>query len=143
MTTVDVRWRAASRLGLAGGGLLAVLLFVGVGAVYGGVGLAVNGMGMPQEWLERLPVDSWLWPGVALLLTVALPQLGTAWLVWRRDARAALAGVAAGLALVLWIGVQVLLLQRYFFLQPVMAGLGVLEAVLALLWVRSGPRRDR
>jgi uncharacterized membrane protein len=111
---------------------------VAANAVYGGVGLIVDGMGMPEEWLVRLSLDSWTWPGIALLATVALPQLAAAWLVWRRDRRGALAGLLAGTGLVLWIAVQILVLQRYFVLQPVVAGLGGLEVVLAALWVRGG-----
>ena len=136
MTTVDQRWEVAPRRGAAGGALLVVLLLVAANALYGGVGLVLDGLGMPVEWLERLPVDTWTWPGVALLATVAVPQLVAARFVWRRDPRAGVVGLVAGAALVLWIVVQVLLLQRYFFLQPVIAGLGVLEAVLAGWWIR-------
>jgi hypothetical protein len=32
--------------------------------------------------------------------------------------------------------VQLLVLQRYFFLQPLIAGLGVAEILLALAWRR-------
>jgi hypothetical protein len=109
--------------------------------VYGGVALGVNGMGMPQAWLERLPVDSWTWPGVALVVTVALPQLAAAWLVWKRDPRSGVVGMAVGAALVAWIVVQVLVLQRYFFLQPVILGAGIAEMALALWWVRRSHRR--
>lgn len=136
MTTVDQRWEVAPRRGASGGALLVVLLLVAANAVYGGIGLVLDGMGMPLEWLERLPVDTWTWPGVALLATVALPQLVAAWFVVRRDPRAGVVGLVVGAALVLWIVVQVLLLQRYFFLQPVIAGLGVLEMVLAGWWIR-------
>ena len=137
MTTVTARRPATrTRRGWAGTGLLVVLLLVTANAVYGGVGLVVDGLGMPSEWLDRLPVDTWTWPGVALLVTVALPQLGTAWLVWRCDRRAPVAGMLAGAALVLWIAVQLALLQRYFFLQPVIAGLGVVEVLLAWAWWR-------
>ena len=136
MTTMDQRWEVAPRRGAAGGALLVVLVLVAANAVYGGIGLVLDGMGMPLEWLDRLPVDSWTWPGVALLATVALPQLVAAWYVGRRDPRAGVVGLVAGAALVLWIVVQVLLLQRYFFLQPVIAGLGVLEMVLAGWWIR-------
>ena len=45
-------------------------------------------------------------------------------------------GLVAGAALVLWIVVQLLALQHYFFLQPVIAGFGVLEMLLAWAWIR-------
>ena len=41
----------------------------------------------------------------------------------------------------LWILVQLALLQRYFFLQPLVAAIGLAELGVALLWVRrSTPR---
>ncbi len=118
--------------------LLAVLLLVAANAVYGGLGLIADGMGMPDDWLERTPFDTWTWPGVALLATVALPQLVVAGLVAAGHRWAAAAGVLAGAALVLWIVVQVLVLRRYFFLQPVIAGFGVVEMALAWAWLRGG-----
>jgi hypothetical protein len=135
MTTVPQRWDVTPRRGWAGGALLVVLVLVAVNAVYGGVGLVVNGMGMPSEWLDRLPVDTWTWPGVALVLTVAVPQLVAAWFVWRKDPRAGVVGLVVGAALVLWIVVQLLVLQRYFFLQPVIAAFGVLEMALSWGWI--------
>lgn len=136
MTTLPPRWDVAPRRGWSGGVLLAVLLLVAANALYGGIGLVVNGLGMPDEWLTRLPVDTWTLPGIALLLTVAVPQLVAAWFVWRRDPRAGVVGLVAGAALVLWITVQLLVLQRYFFLQPVIAVFGLLEMALAWWWVR-------
>ena len=130
------RWKVGRSKGWEGATLLGLLLFVGAGAVYGGIGLMVDGMGMPLEWLDRLPVDSWTWPGVALLVTVALPQLAAAWLVWRHDRRAGAVGVLVGAALVLWIVVQVALLPRYFFLQPVIAGIGLAELGVSVAWIR-------
>jgi hypothetical protein len=124
------------RRGWAGWGLFGMLCLVGVNAVYGGIGLIVNGMGMPDDWLERTPFDSWLLPGIALLVTVALPQFAAAWVVARRDPRAPLIGVLVGAALVLWILVQLAVLRRYFFLQPVIAGFGAAEVLLGLAWRR-------
>ena len=140
-TTPAGRWEVSRTRGWEGTTLLGLLLFVGAAAVYGGIGLMVDGMGMPLAWLDRLPVDTWTWPGVALLATVALPQLLGAWLVWRRDPRAGAVGALVGAALVLWILVQLALLQRYFFLQPLVAAIGLAELGVALLWVRrSMPR---
>jgi hypothetical protein len=48
----------------------------------------------------------------------------------------------AGLILVGWIMVQVLVLQRFFFLQPVIAVLGLAETGLAWLWQRTEGRRS-
>ena len=48
------------------------------------------------------------------------------------------AGYLAGLLLVAWIAVQLLILRRYFFLQPVIAGIGAVEILLAWRWQRSG-----
>ena len=117
--------------------LAGLLFFVAVAAVFGGVGLIRNGMGMPAEWASRLPSGSWTLGGIALLVGVAVPQLAAGWLVASADQRAAIAALAAGLALVVWIAVQLLVLRRYFFLQPVIVGLGVAEAGLAWWWARS------
>ena len=116
--------------------LVAVLVLVAVNAGYGGVGLMVNGMGMPDDWLARTPFATWTWPGVALLVTVAVPQLVAAGLALASHRLAPLAGLVVGAGLVMWIVVQVLVLRRYFFLQPVIAGLGVVEMVIALGWRR-------
>ena len=124
--------RGWQRLVLAG-----LLFFVAVAATFGGVGLIRNGMGMPAEWADRLPAESWALACVALLIGVALPQLAAGWLVTSADRRAAIAALAAGVALVAWIVVQLLVLRRYFFLQPVIVGLGAAEAGLAWWWTRS------
>ena len=54
--------------------LIALEVLVAVNAIYGGIGLMRNGMGMPDDWLERTPFTSWLWPGVFLLLVIAVPM---------------------------------------------------------------------
>jgi hypothetical protein len=64
---------------------------------------------MPADWLSDLPWRSWELAGLALLLSVALPQLLAAWLVVR----------------------------RYFFLQPAIAGCGLLEMLLAWVMARA------
>ena len=47
------------------------------------------------------------------------------------------ASYLAGAGLVLWIAVQMLVLQRYFILQPAIAGAGAAEMLLARLWQRA------
>ena len=71
-------------------------------------------------------------PGVALLTTVAVPMSIAAVGELTRWRLAYLASVTAGLVLIGWIVVQVLVLRRYFFLQPVLGMAGVL--VVGVAW---------
>ena len=77
-----------------------------------------------------------------LLAGVAAPQLLAAAMIVTRHRAALWASYLAGLALLAWIGVQLLVLQRFFFLQPVIAALGVGEVGLAWLWQRTGRAPD-
>ncbi len=143
LATAAARWTVPGRRGWRPWTLAAVLALVTVNAGYGGIGLIRDGLGMPTEWVRALPGGSWTLAGVALLITVGVPQSVACWLVVRGDRRAALVGVAVGLGLVAWIVAQLLILRRYFFLQPVIAGLGLVETSLALGWIRStAPRGE-
>ena len=73
-----------------------------------------------------------------LLAGVAVPQLAAAAMIVTRRRVALAGGYLAGLILVGWIVVQVVVLQRFFFLQPVIAVLGLAETGLAWLWQRAG-----
>jgi len=112
--------------------LIGVELFVGANAVYGGIGLMVNGMGMPMDWLVGTPFESWLLPGVFLLLIIAVPMVAAAVAELVRSPWAYLVSLAAGLLQIGWIVGQVGILQRYFFLQPLLLAAGI--AVAALAW---------
>lgn len=112
--------------------LVALEVLVAVNAVYGGIGLIVNGMGMPDDWLDGTPFASWVLPGVLLLLLVAAPMASAAIVEVAAGRRAYAASMTAGAVLVGWIGAQVVILRRFFFLQPVLLVVGVL--VLLLAW---------
>ena len=114
--------------------LATAAVLTGSAAVFGGAELVRDGFGMPLSWLSHTPVHGWALPGAALLAGVALPQLALAVLVAVGDRRALAAGYLAGLALMAWIAIQLLVLQRYFFLQPVIAGVGAAELLLAWAW---------
>ena len=117
--------------------LVVIEVLVAVNAVFGGVGLMTSGMGMPTAWLAGTPFTTWVLPGVALLVLVAVPQLWGAWTAWRRHRLAPLVAMAVGGALSAWIIVQIALLQQYFFLQPIIAGIGLLETYLGWRWWSS------
>ena len=128
---------AAGRRGWAGWALAVMALLAGASSVFGGIELLRDGFGMPLSWLSGTPFTGWRLPGLALLIGVAVPQLVLLALILVSNRWARAAGYLAGAALVAWILVQLLVLQHFFFLQPVIAGIGVLQVLLAWRWRRS------
>jgi hypothetical protein len=121
---------------------VALELVIAANAIYGGVGLVRDGMGLPVEWLAPTPFDTWLWPGLFLMVVIAVPMTVAAGLEIIRSQWAFAASMVAAAAQVGWIVVQLALLRRYFFLQPVLFGAGLLVAALAL-WSHRGERLVR
>ena len=78
--------------------LVALELVIAASAIYGGVGLARNGLRMPVEWLEPTPFDSWLWPGLFLLMVIAAPMTTAALLEVFRSRWAFAASMVAAIA---------------------------------------------
>lgn len=109
--------------------------FTAVGALYGGIGLMTTGLQIPAEWLAPTPFDSWVIPGIALLTIVAAPMTVGLIAQWRQWPTADRWSLLAGLLLVGWIVVQVLIIQRFHPLQPTMFVIGA--AITALAWRRS------
>jgi hypothetical protein len=102
-------------------------------ALYGSIGLvAGNALKMRDDWLDGTLFSSWVLPGVFLMIVVAVPMGVAAVGEWRRTRWSYAAGLVAGAAQIGWICAQWLIIQMYFFLQPVMLAAGV--AVLALTW---------
>jgi hypothetical protein len=129
---------AAARRGWHPWALAALDALTGAAAVYGGAELIRDGFGMPDGWLAGTPFTGWVLPGVALLVGVAVPQFAAAVLIVAGARTGLAAGYLAGLLLIAWIAVELLILRRYFFLQPVIAGLGAAEVLLAWRWQRAG-----
>jgi len=117
--------------------LAGILLLAGAAAVFGGISLARDGFGMPLSWLRQTPFTSWALPGAALLIGVAVPQFTALGVIISGHRWALAASYLAGLGLVLWIAAQMLVLQRYFIMQPAIAAAGAIEMLLAWLWQRA------
>lgn len=125
--------------------LLASLVFLGGGAIYGGVSFILDptgGMlGIPSQWIQDSPFGSYLIPGVFLLVVLGVGSFVTVFGIARRRVWAWPVGIALGIVTVLWIVVQYGVIQQYFFLQPVIAGVGT--AIVALLLLPSMRRYYR
>ena len=100
-------------------------------------GFLIAGSGLVLWVLEgvSVAVDQWYGHAAAPASPVASAAVVPA---FAAQAVALAGGYLAGLALVGWIVVQLLVLQRFFFLQPVIAVLGLAETGLAWLWQRTG-----
>ena len=117
--------------------LAGVELFVAYQAFTGGVGLIDNTWQLPTQWLIRTPFDTWAGPGWPLMGLVGIPHLLAALPVValpRNPRLGVLAGMLAGVSLLVWISIQWAVLQVFFFLQPVIFVIGVIELSLSLWW---------
>jgi hypothetical protein len=119
--------------------LVVVEAFVAIGAIYGSIMLITDAWRLDRSMLRHLPVDTWVLPGVALAALIAVPYVLATILVVMRHSMARTVSLAAGGILVGWILAQLVLIQQYFFLQPVMAVSGLLTIGLACLV----PHKDR
>jgi hypothetical protein len=116
--------------------------FTGITAVWGGVELIRWPQGAellpPIELLAGTPFTSFLVPGLLLAGIVGLSNLASGLLMHRRHRAAELIGFAAGVALTVWIAVQVVMLQAFHWLHGLYLGVGMATAALAV-WL--GARR--
>lgn len=114
--------------------LLFLLGFLGLGALFGGGSLILDpsgaGLGLPAEFLEGSVFPDYLVPGLVLFCVLGVGSFVVAYGVLRSAAWAWPAGLALGGATLVWLLVQVLVIRTYFYLQPVIATVGVLVVVL-------------
>ncbi len=120
-----------------GRGLAVYAAGIAVSACYGAAGLVVGFLPGVDELRARLPFDSTLLGGLALLLVVGVPTCTTAVLAWRHDPRAARMSLLSGVLLVGWIVVEVLVIRELSPLQPICVVLGLGLVAWGLLPARE------
>jgi hypothetical protein len=116
--------------------LAGIDLFVALGAFGGGAALIAQPdgslIGLPLSALEHAPFDNYLIPGLLLCIVIGGSALvaGVAHLL--RTRTSGQLSLFAGVVLVGWIVVQMLLLRDATWLQGVYLGIGILQVTLAL-----------
>ena len=103
--------------------LVALQLLVAVNAIGGSIYAFGGAPDVPREWLEGTPFDSYLVPGVILLVAVGGAMTVAAGSLLLRHPRAPEASIGAGLVLIGWITVQMLIIVPdggFSLLQPTM-----------------------
>ncbi len=111
-------------------------LFIGIGAVAGGVGLAADPsgerLGMPLELLEGTPFATFLIPCIVRFAVNGMGSLTGAIGSFARHRCAGHAAIALGAFLIAWILAQVYWFAGFHWLHWLYLGLGIVE--LALGW---------
>lgn len=126
---------------------IATQLFVGAMAIPVGLMMVLDPsgspLGIPHEWVADSAFGSFLVPGLFLLLVNGVGQLAAAILALVRHPLAPWLMGALGVGLLLWIAVQVLIIPLSF-LQPAIFLIGLVQAFVALFWLRHlGHLRSR
>lgn len=120
-------------------GLVALNLFLGLTAVGGGIGLLSGGITPGIALLDGSPFDSYLIPGLALLVLVGGSGLLAAVLLLRRSAwGAAASGVAAAMILI-FEAVEYSVIG-YHWLQAAYVAIGIAITAFAALHRWAEPR---
>lgn len=119
--------------------LMVALLFQGLSGVAGGYGFVGDptggALGIPVDWLQGSPFNDYLVPGLILLLLLGVFPLFVVYGMWTRRAWSWGAALLVGLALIVWIAVEILIIGYHHRppLQLVYGSLGLLIVVLVLL----------
>jgi hypothetical protein len=136
--------RARTSLGGLGVALVALELFLGVGAVASGIGLIADptgGLGMSTSVLADSPFSDFLVPGIILFLAVGVFPLVVAVSALRGAGWVGLGHIAVGAVVLGWIVGEFVLLGYISWLQPAILVLGLAILMLALLNRRARAAR--
>ncbi len=134
------RPEARSALAIAAVVLDAVL---GIGAFGGGLALMLGPHGeilpLPVSLLKGSPFDSYCGPGLILFTVLGVGPLAVALLAWRRQRWAPLLTVGVGVALLIWLAVEIAIIGYANDppLQPIYIGLGIAIGLVGIAWLRQ------
>src|SRR4029079_874164 len=132
------RGLAAPRLGPAGKVAIGFLGFLGLGALAGGVTLVAKPdgsvMGFSTSLLAGSPFTDYLLPGIILGGLFGIGSLSAAFAGLRHAVWAPMLGFVIGMAQMIWIVVELLIIREFSFLHPVMFGTGLAIAVASAFW---------
>lgn len=119
--------------------LMLALLFQGLSGIAGGYGLAADPSGaslrIPLELLADSPFSDYFVPGLTLLVVLGIGPLLVLYGLWTRQAWGWYGALLVGVALMIWIVVQIALVGYMSWppLQLVYGLLGLAIAGLALM----------
>jgi hypothetical protein len=138
MSQVDRTPIPALSLDRAGKSVVGLLLFLSVGALAGGVALAAQPDGsvmhMPTSLLAGSPFTDFFYPGLILGGLFGVGSLLVAALGLLRRRIAPFLAFAIGVAMMIWIVMELAIIKELSFLHPLYFTIGLAIAVLAVRW---------
>lgn len=118
-----------------------LLLFNGIGAIYGGSNLIIypNGSSiqLSPHWLENTPFVNYFIPGIILFITNGLFSIFVLVNMLLNRKRYPLLIMAQGAILFGWIFIQINLIQTVYYLHYLMGGIGLILILLGWLLYRN------
>jgi hypothetical protein len=108
-------------------------IFIGTGAMAGGIAAVSDPespMGMPVEMLKSSPFESYMIPGLFLLIALGLGNISISFLTIKRIRFHGLLSMAMGGILALWILIQCYFLQTVGGLHIIFFILGIIQWIL-------------
>lgn len=125
--------------------LSGMILFQAVSGIAGGIGLMFDptgaSLGIPTEWLAGSPFDSYLIPGIILFTVLGLYPLAAWFAIRQRWHRAQTVALSVGIALIIWIGVEVAIIG-YQSQPPLQLIYGLLGLAIFAMALFSSTRDD-
>ena len=118
-----------------------LLLFNGIGALYGGYSLMNDPTGsdlqLPIEYLKPGIFSHYFIPGLILFVFNGIGSLLAALCTIGHFRKYYLWVLAQGLVLIVWIIVQLFMVNQNYYLQFILGGVGIMVILLALLLKRK------
>jgi hypothetical protein len=138
--------RVRRRRGRLAAAAISLEIFLGIGAIGGGIALMAGPNGeiipLPPSLLLGSPFADYFAPGAILFAVLGIGPLGAAVLAWRRHPLAPFLAFAVGAALIIWLVVEIAIVGYSSNppLQPFYLALGVAITLVGLAWLRQAPR---
>jgi hypothetical protein len=117
--------------------LIVLLILLGLGGFVGGIPMLIDpsgaSIGLPGNLLDNVPIDSFILPGLFLIVAMGIIPFIIAYGLWKHERWAWLGTLAQGVVLILWICFQFFLWGEPVAIQYIYLIWGIVILLLGLL----------
>ena len=107
--------------------------FNALSALAGGIAILAGWLQMPQSMLDSGPFDSFVWPGIILLIVVGGTQTTSLCVLLWRSRTSLVWSALAGFGMIIWIFVETGVIAGLSWLQVLYFGTGTSQLILVLI----------